>query len=117
MKSNIRIRIVTKSGVIQLTKIIAITNLTNIIIEGPVTLTQFGIYIISSTNIIIRNLRVFNASIYGILISQSHNIVIDHCTIIDASRTDIDRGKCIDLTESSTNITVSYNMMGYTAPI
>lgn len=64
-----------------------------------------------------RDVRILNASIYGIFIYNSHQIVVDHCTILDASRTDITRGKCIDLTETSSNVTISYNILGYTFPV
>ena len=64
-----------------------------------------------------RDVRILNASIYGIFIYKSHQIVVDHCTILDASRTDITRGKCIDLTEASSNVTISYNILGYTFPV
>jgi len=103
--------------IITLTKIISFTNHTNIIIQGPGTITQFGLYFTHCTNVIIRDVRILNASIYGILIYHSNAVVIDHCTILDASRTDIDRGKCIDVTEQSTNVTLSYNLLGYTYPV
>lgn len=41
----------------------------NIIIEGIVDLFNYGIYIENSENIIVYNLRIFNASIYGVLVS------------------------------------------------
>jgi parallel beta-helix repeat protein len=103
--------------ILHLTKIIAIANQSNMIILGPVTVTQFGIYVYNSSSIILRDIRILNASIYGILIYESDSVVIDHCTILDASRTDITSGKCIDLTEGSSNVTISYNILGYTYPI
>ncbi len=36
---------------------------------------------------------------------------------MDASRTDVDKGKCLDLTENSSQITISYNIFGYSYPI
>lgn len=81
-----------------LSKIVMFANQTNVIILGPVTITQFGIYIENCSNFIVRDVRILNASIYGILIYKSQQVLIDHCTILDASRTDITRGKCIDLT-------------------
>ena len=44
-------------------------------------------------------MRILNASIYGVLISHSRNVVVDHCTIVDAGVASVDKGKCIDLTE------------------
>lgn len=100
-----------------LSKVVMFANQANVIILGPVTITQFGIYIENCSNFIVRDIRILNASIYGILIFQSHHVLIDHCTILDASRTDITRGKGIDLTEASSNITISYNILGYTFPV
>lgn len=100
-----------------LTKIVEFTNRTNIIILGPVTLSQFGFYIINSSNIIIKDIRILNASIYGVFIYGSSQVIVDDCTILDASRTDVTKGKCIDVTEGSFNITISYNLLGYTYPI
>jgi len=34
-------------------------------------------------------------------------------TIIDASRSSVDKGKCIDITEDSINVTVSNTILGY----
>ena len=60
---------------------------------------------------------MINASIYGVLVYQSKNVVLDHLTIIDASRNSVDQGKCIDITEESINITVSNTILGYTSPL
>lgn len=73
-----------------------------------------GIYIYNCSNIFINNVRIFNASIYGVLIYNSTNVVIDSVTILDAGRSSIDEGKCIDITEQSSNITVSRSILGYT---
>ena len=85
--------------VLNLTSNLMISNLTDVVIMGPVTFNSFGIYINHSHNIIAKNLRILNSSIYGILIDHSTYVVVDHCTIIDSGRTSIDKGKCIDLTE------------------
>jgi parallel beta-helix repeat protein len=76
----------SKNGTISLSKQISISNLTNVIIEGPVTILNNGIVIAYSSNIMVRNLRILNAEIDGILVTHSSNVVIDHCTILDASR-------------------------------
>ena len=73
----------------------------NLIIEGIVDLFDYGIYIENSENVIVYNLRIFNASIYGVLVTYSKNIILDHLTIIDASRSSVDKGKCIDVTEGT----------------
>ena len=91
-------------------------NTNNILIEGPCTFKNHGITIVNSSNIILSNLRIFNTSLDGILVSNSTNVVIDSVTVLDSSRSDIVRGKDIDLTENSTNITVSRSIIGYIDP-
>jgi pectate lyase len=78
---------------------------------GNVVLTGGGLYIYRSQNVIIRNLtiNVADASgIDGIGIHYSHNLWIDHCTIIDAS------DGAIDITQSSDYITISWCKFIYT---
>jgi pectate lyase len=116
VRSDVMIRF-SPNITITLTKIILFSNLSNIAIIGPATLTQFGLYFEHCQNILVQDVRIINASIYGILIFHSQNVVIDHCTILDASRTDVDRGKCIDLTEESVNVTISRCLLGYTFPV
>lgn len=103
--------------VLNLTSNLMISNLTDVVILGPVTFYSFGLYINHSHNIIAKNLRIINSSIYGILIYHSSYVVVDHCTIIDAGRTSIDKGKCIDLTEESKNVTISWNILAYSYPV
>ena len=67
-----------------------IQNLTDIIMEGPMTISNAGIYIKNSTNIILHNIRIVDAPIYGVLVYGSSNIVINQLTIIDASRSSVD---------------------------
>lgn len=76
-----------------------------------------GLYFKNCSNILVSNVRIFNASVYGILVYNSTNVVIDSATILDASRTTIDEGKCIDITEQSSNVTVSRSLFGYTYDI
>ncbi len=67
-----------------------------------------------SSNVIIHNLRILNASIYGLLIYNSTNVVVNSMTILDSSRSSVDEGKCIDITEASNNVTISNSILGYT---
>jgi pectate lyase len=78
---------------------------------GNVVLTGGGLYLYRAQNVIIRNLtiNVADASgIDGIGIHYSHNLWIDHCTIIDAS------DGAIDITQSSDYITISWCKFIYT---
>lgn len=100
---------------IMLKSIVSLKEVTDISIEGPATLVDFGIYIQNSSNIILHNIRILNASIYGVLVYGSHNVVINQMTIVDASRGSVDQGKCIDITEGASNITVSFTMLGYSS--
>lgn len=67
-----------------------IQNLTDVIIEGPATISNAGIYIKYSTNIILHNVRILKAPIYGVLVYQSSNVVVNQLTILDASRSSVD---------------------------
>jgi len=72
---------------ITLNQNILIKNLLHVYINGQNSeLNQFGIYIENCSNVVVYNIRITNASYYGILIKQSKGVIIDHCTILDASR-------------------------------
>jgi pectate lyase len=103
--------------VLDLTSNLMISNLTDVVILGPATFNSFGLYINHSHNIVAKNLRIMNSSIYGVFIYHSTNVIVDHCTIIDSGRTSIDKGKCIDLTEESKNVTISNNILAYSYPV
>ena len=77
---------------------VSLVNLNNILIRGPCTFTNHGIVIKNCRNIILDNIRIFNTSLDGILVSNSSNVVINSVTVLDSSRTDIVRGKDIDVT-------------------
>jgi pectate lyase len=78
---------------------------------------MYGIRLINCSNIIINNIRIFNSSVNGILIYNSTNIVVDHVTILDAGRTNVDEGKSIDIREQSCNVTVSHSLLGFTSAV
>lgn len=107
---------------ITLTSPILITNLHNITLDGKgLILNGGGIYIIDSHDIVLQNLRIRNTPKYGILISAvnpgvsvSYNIVVDHCSITDASRQDMAFGKDIDINQGSRDITIANSIIGYT---
>ena len=85
-------------------------------IEGSSTFKNHGLSIINCQNVVLYNLRIFNTTLDGILISNSSNIVLHHITVLDSSRIDIDRGKDIDVTQNSSKITISYSIIGYIDP-
>lgn len=49
----------------------------------------------------------------GILINNSTNITISNNTIYDSARSNITKGKNIDVTEGSTNVFITNNIIGY----
>ena len=112
--SRTEIKMVSKEY--NLSSSVSLINLENIVIRGPCTFKNHGIVIKNSHNIILDNIRIYNTTLDGILVSNSSNIIINSVTILDSSRTDIVRGKDIDLTENSTNITVSRSIIGYVNP-
>lgn len=116
LKSNILIRFVPGLNLF-LKSNLQISGYNNVVILGPATLYNFGIYFTNCTNVIVKDVRIFNATIYGVLVYHSNNVIIDHCTIIDAGRTSVDKGKCIDITEESKNVTASNNILAYSYPI
>ena len=110
-------------GVIHLQTPIVITNFNDITINGRdvndkklknLIISGEGLYFSNAHNIILQNLRIRNVAKYGILLTdQTSDVVIDHCSIENASRDDIEFGKDIDINNSAHNITVSHSIVGY----
>jgi pectate lyase len=75
----------------------------------------FGVKIVESTNIIIRNLTFADCSVEekdGLTISESNNVWIDHCTFTDSPANDPDGDNhdgLLDIKHGSYNVSISYN--------
>jgi len=78
---------------------------------GNVVLSGGGLYLYKSYNSIVRNLTIVasDSGVDGVGIHYSHNLWIDHCTVIDAS------DGAIDITQSSDYITISWCKFLYTS--
>ncbi len=77
---------------------------------GNVVLSGGGLYFYRSQNSIVRNLTIVASDdgVDGMGIHYSHNLWIDHCTVIDAS------DGAIDITQISDYITISWCKFLYT---
>lgn len=71
-------------------------------------------YVKNSSNVVLYNLRILEAAVYGVLVYGARNVVMVGLTVLDASRTTVEEGKCIDVTEDSANVTLSHSILGYT---
>lgn len=79
----------------------------NAVIQG------FGIKVVESNNIVIRNIKFADAKVDekdALTIDESYNIWIDHCTFTDSPSVDPDRNNhdgLLDIKRGSYNVTVS----------
>ena len=104
---------------IHLSSPIVVNQLENITIDGSshhnLVIQGYGLYFYHSKNIILENLKIRHTGIYGVLLTDhSNQMVLDHCSILDASEDSIDEGKNVDITEGTHDITVSWSIIGYT---
>jgi len=104
---------------IQLSSPIKVNQLENITIDGSklhdLVIRGYGLYFYNCKNIILANLRIRHTGIYGILLTEHTNqMVLDHCSILDASEDSIEEGKDVDITEGAHDITISWSIIGYT---
>jgi pectate lyase len=105
------------AGTINLSSNLSIRDKSFITIDGStapspgITLQGWGLDIRNSHDIVVTHMRIRNASGDGISIRLgSHNVVIDHCSVTNSFDGNI------DITEDSRDVTVSWSIIGDTRP-
>jgi pectate lyase len=107
------------SGTIHLEHAIRLADAGFVTVDGStapdpgITLEGAGLYIRRAHDVVITHLRVRKTrgqGVDGITLRESHHVVIDHCSLTDAS------DENIGITEDSHDVTVSWCLFSHTLP-